>query len=201
MYFPKIARRTAYKTKKNGERYATYSAYYEEIAEDCQHRCVYCDVLVVEVGGESMNLDHFRPKNHFPELENDPCNLVLACPKCNQLKSDWWPEKDGTAQDGLNGFVDPFNEHLLDYFRIDEGGNLESLRKPSQYMIDLMALNRPTRRHIRRARSLRAAAFALFDQINAEISTLSTRPSDEVLVRLPILSDALVSIRQMLAEA
>lgn len=201
MYFPKIARRPAYKTKKNGEKYTTYSAYYDEIAEDCQHRCVYCDVLVAEVGGESMNLDHFRPQKHFPELENEPENLVLACPKCNQLKSDWWPEKDGNAKDGLNGFVDPFSEQLRTYFDVDERGSLNPLRQPSRYMIDMMALNRPTRCHIRRARSVKAAAFVLFDKINDEISVLLAQPTEEIKMRLPVLSNALVKIRRMLAEA
>jgi hypothetical protein len=201
MYFPAITRRLAYKTKIDGTKYASYSAYYDEIAQDCAHRCVYCDVLIAEVGGESMHLDHFRPQKYFPELGNDPCNLVLACPRCNQLKSDWWPEKEGTANGGLNGFVDPFKEPMLKYVDVDNAGNLRPLSHPSRYMIDLMALNRPTRRNIRRARAIKAKAYALFDHINGEIEALNSLSEDEMRLRVPILSDALRKIRIMLAEA
>lgn len=201
MYFPAISRRLAYKTKADGTKYAAYTAYYDEIAQDCAHRCVYCDVLIAEIGGESMHLDHFRPQKYFPELGNDPCNLVLACPRCNQLKSDWWPEKEGTANGGLNGFVDPFLQPMLNYVKVDSTGSLVSINNPSNYMISLMALNRPTRRNIRRARAIKAKAYELFDQINDEISNLILLPDDEMRLRIPVLSDALRTIRKMLAEA
>ncbi len=201
MYFPVISRRAAYMTKRDGTKYASYSVYYDEIAQDCAQRCVYCDVLIEEVGGESMHLDHFRPQKHFPELENDPCNLVLACPRCNQLKSDWWPEKEGTANGGLHGFVDPFEESMLKYFEVDDAGVLQPLSHPSKYMIGLMALNRPTRRNIRRARAVKAKAYALFDKINNEIELLASFSDDEMRLRIPVLCDALRKIRSMLAEA
>ena len=200
MYFPKIRRRTAYKVKKDGAAYLTYSAYYDEIAEDCQNRCVYCDVLVVEVGGESMNLDHFRPEKHFPELHAEPTNLVLSCPKCNQLKSDWWPEKQGTADGGKNGFVDPFSEHMLSYVKVDDSGFMTALRNPSQYMIDLMLLNRPTRQQIRRARKIRADTLSLMKTICDEIDAMDSYPVDHVRLRLPVISKALTDIRVILEK-
>lgn len=198
MYFPKMTRRAAYKVKENGEKYKTYSAYYDEIAEDCQNRCVYCDVLVKEVGGESMNLDHFRPQNHFPELGADPTNLVLSCAKCNQLKSDWWPEKDGTADGGRHGFVDPFAEHMLTYIRVEDDGAMASLKIPSQYMIDLMSLNRLTRKQIRRARRVRTEAFEVMNDLCNEINAISSKPVEEIRIRLPVLAQALHDIRKLL---
>lgn len=198
MYFPQIKRRSVYKVKKDGEKYLTYSAYYDEIAEDCQNRCVYCDVLAAEIGGESMNLDHFRPQKHFPELGAEPTNLVLSCPKCNQLKSDWWPEKDGTANGGQNGFVDPFSEHMLTYIKVENSGLMTSLKIPSQYMIDLMALNRPTRQQIRRSRKVRADAFQLMDSICCELIAMSAKPLSEIQPRLLVLSNALKDIRALL---
>jgi hypothetical protein len=198
MYFPEMMRRRNYKKKENGENYLTYSIYYDEIAEDCQYRCVYCDVMISELGGESMHLDHFCPQRHFAHLENDPMNLVLACPKCNQLKSDWWPEKDGTSQNGVNGFIDPFSSRRLDYFRVEESGLLVAIKPPSQYIIKLLALNRPTRCQIRRARRIKATAFKLLDQVIDEMARLSGASDLEIKEKLPILSNALAKIREML---
>lgn len=198
MYFPELVRRKNYKTKSDGKNYITYSTYYEEIAEDCQHRCVYCDVLIAELGGESMHLDHFRPQKHFLHLASDPTNLVLACPYCNQLKSDLWPEKDGTSENGVNGFVDPFGCRLLDYFQVEDGGALLPLQPPAQYIIGILALNRPTRKQIRRARLIKARAMGLLDQVQSEIINLAVANEAEIRQRLPVLSDALARIRDML---
>ena len=96
LFFPKLTRRDVFPMKANGEFYA-YTRYREEAAEDCQHRCVYCDAEADEVGGpEAMQLDHFRPES-FPEfahLINDPRNIHYACGRCNIWKSDWWPNDE-----------------------------------------------------------------------------------------------------------
>src|SRR6516225_5444715 len=111
MFFPILTRRGVYSVKADGSFYV-YSHYKTEISEDCQHRCVYCDVTANEVGGhEAMQLDHFRPES-FPEFEsliNDPRNLHYACGRCNLWKSDWWPARGSDAtHNGTEGFVDPF---------------------------------------------------------------------------------------------
>ena len=53
-FYPKITRRSTYSCKKNGENY-NYGHYRQEIRQDCLERCVYCDILENECGGEELN--------------------------------------------------------------------------------------------------------------------------------------------------
>src|SRR6266478_6822060 len=92
-FFPLLKRRDPYEKKDTGE-YYHYTHYRVVIAEDCQGRCVYCDVHEDEIGGrECMELDHFRPYSitEFNHLEHNPLNLHHSCRRCNLLKSNHWP--------------------------------------------------------------------------------------------------------------
>ena len=111
LFFPMLRRRKQYRTKRDGEHFADYHRYRQEIREDCLGRCVYCDLHEHEFSGQkSMQLDHFRPEVKFPYLANDPHNLVWACGPCNRGKWNRWPalETDDTFVDD-EGFIDPFN--------------------------------------------------------------------------------------------
>jgi len=169
LFFPVLIRRSDYQGKGNGKK-SRYGDFQTEIEEDCQRRCAYCDITLAEHGFEGMQLDHFRPKSLFPKLEHDPTNLVLACPRCNRLKWHHWPA--GTAggsfsHDGVSGFVDPFEVDRLEYFVVDDTGELAALKPPSSYMIGLMKLNRKARTQVRRLRHIRE-----------EVRTLSARLAD-----------------------
>ena len=150
MFFPSLARRDQYVTKPNGDYYADYHHYEQEITEDCQQRCVYCDITMMENGGEGMQLDHFRPQKHFIDLGSDPLNLVLSCAGCNRLKSAHWPMgKTNGSHDGVSGFVDPFAEDRTLVFEVSKTGAVTAIKGPGHYMIELLHLNRPSRSAIR----------------------------------------------------
>ena len=83
LFFPALARRSKYVGKGEGKE-SRYSDYKSEVEEDCKQRCIYCDILLSELGFEGMVIDHFRPTKHYPDLKHNPYNLVLSCPKCNQ---------------------------------------------------------------------------------------------------------------------
>ena len=158
MFFPTLTRRGAYSVKANGSFYV-YSYYKAEIAEDCQHRCVYCDAKADEVGGhEAMQLDHFRPES-FPEFEhlvNDPRNLHYACGRCNLWKSDWWPARGSNAtHNGTEGFIDPFTENRQSFFLVNADGSISPLQAPARYMIRLLRLDREFLRKTRELRILK----------------------------------------------
>jgi hypothetical protein len=158
LFFPALTRRDAYSLKSNGEFYA-YSHYREEVAEDCQHRCVYCDAEANEVGGpEAMQLDHFRPESYpeFAHLINDPRNIHYACARCNLWKSNWWPARGSdNTHNGTDGFVDPFSEDRRSYFEITTDGTIKPLRAPAVYMIGLLRLDREFLRKLRELRILK----------------------------------------------
>ena len=151
LFFPKIERRSNYSTKSNGEYYRDYKHYHVEIAEDCNNRCVYCDIKENEIGFEGFVLDHFRPQVHFPDLISNPKNLVLSCPKCNILKSDHWAIDIECAEthNGICGFLDPFIESRLYYFSIEEDGNLICIKPLAKYLEKIFLLNRYSRKKVR----------------------------------------------------
>ena len=176
LFYPIIERRDAYKRTNQGKFYSDYREYYNEIETDCQKCCVYCDVSLDEIGGEGMQLDHFRPKTipEFESLSNDPNNLLLSCPKCNRLKSNHWPAdvSADTTCDGDCGFIDPFKENRKDYFEIENTGGIRDKKSPSKYMIQLLKLDRIARRQVRRKRILRAEIEWITDKLSAKIDEI-----------------------------
>lgn len=148
LYFPRLERRKTYST------FSAYREYRQEIREDCQGRCVYCDAHENEIGGaESMTLDHFRPKDKFGHLAHDPSNLVWSCQTCNRNKSNYWPAI-GTTSTFVKrgGFVDPFTEDMHEYFSIEASGELIPLKRPARYLIQTLKLNRQGVKVLREAR-------------------------------------------------
>lgn len=169
LYFPDLNRQLVTQYYKNGstEFYATYNCKhnYNNIALDCQYRCVYCDVHVDECGGEKFSLDHFRPQNIFGEkfdgvLNTHPFNLHLSCQKCNVLKSDDWKgcvqTQNGETYLLKKGYIDRFQVDASDYFDVNEMGQIVSINDegPGDYMIKRLLLNRTNRVHIRKLREV-----------------------------------------------
>lgn len=79
-------------------------------------RCMYCS------GSESSNLEHFKPKAVFPELALTWENFLWICWLCNHNKDADFPL---AADDKL---INPLEEKVWNFFRIDEKGNLAPRR-------------------------------------------------------------------------
>ncbi|ENM5833356.1 HNH endonuclease [Vibrio metoecus] len=182
LYFPVLNRQlvTQYYKKGSKEFYATYNCQhnYENVALDCQNRCVYCDVHVDECGGEKFSLDHFRPKNIFGEkfdgiLNTHPFNLHLSCQKCNVLKSDDWKgceeTQDGETYLSKKGYIDRFQVDASDYFDVNDMGQIVSINDegPGDYMIGRLLLNRTNRVHIRKLREVKLKIDRIKDLLAA----------------------------------
>jgi hypothetical protein len=163
LFFRLLVRRDKYSRPSDVEHYAYayYRAnYHHEIAEDCADRCVYCDAHEDDVGGrEAMQIDHFRPHGlpAFEHLKDVPENFHHSCARCNNWKRAKWPSTDPTAShDGLVGFIDPFADDRSLYFEVLHDGELRALHPVGNYLIKLLALNRPFLRLLRLRRLLRA---------------------------------------------
>lgn len=202
MHFPQISRRSNYKKTRTGNNYSNYREYLAEITQDCKNRCVYCDITLLEMGGEGMHLDHFQPRRHFPELATAPTNLVIACPRCNALKSDWWPAATGECNDGTHGFIDPFDPQKYDYFWVDDLGVIQVKKAPYGYMIDLMTLNRPSRLAVRRHRIVGERAAKLLNELTAESRAIFDREDDlnQHRTRLKAIHDAMFKLNKMIND-
>jgi hypothetical protein len=159
IFFPLLKRQDSYPIKPDGSFYI-YTYYREHIAQDCAHRCVYCDALADEVGGaEAMQLDHFRPESfdEFGHLINNPRNLHYACGRCNLLKSNHWPARGIDApHNGKDGFIDPFDDDRLAYFEISLNGEIRAIKSPATYVIRLLRLDREFLRKLRELRILKS---------------------------------------------
>lgn len=145
---------------------SNYQNNYPKIAEDCKHRCVYCDATIRECGGEPFSLDHFRPQNIFANkfngiLINSPFNLHLSCQKCNVLKSNDWKGCTKTINGPTfingKGYIDRFNNNILEFITLNNDGRLFPTtykQGPGKYMINRLHLNRPNRVYLRKKRAV-----------------------------------------------
>ena len=100
--------------------------------------CAYCEEYC------KGDVDHFRPKARYPHLVYEWTNWVLACPTCNNSKSDKWPS---------GGYVDPcartrraqpeayfvFDTHI--YHIVPRPGLSPRRRKKAEQMIADLKLN------------------------------------------------------------
>ena len=70
----------------------------EALIRDFGLLCAYCEQpCQLPTRSRKLNeaeIEHFGPRDKFPELWLDWLNLVLACRRCNQKKSGEWPEGD-----------------------------------------------------------------------------------------------------------
>jgi len=101
---------------------AKYGAYKDELQEDFNFRCGYCDDLD-EYRNAFYEIDHFVPKGHLVTMkENTYANLVYTCRYCNNAKSNTFPTKDeNTHNDGVNGFTDPCHADYDKQFERERG--------------------------------------------------------------------------------
>ena len=68
----------------------------QELARDFQGLCAYCEQPCTaptrEHTFEEESIDHYRPRQRFPQLSLDWSNLVYSCRRCNLAKANKWPE-------------------------------------------------------------------------------------------------------------
>ena len=83
-------------------------------------------------------IEHFKPKSKYPDLENNYQNLILSCSTCNNKKRDDWPSGNVNltiSKDGSRGYVDPatpeYDQHLV---RTEEG-SIIGITEVGKYMV------------------------------------------------------------------
>ena len=119
-----------------------------KLGERSGGNCWYCERRCdgeSEDAAKSPTVDHFRPRNRFPELAYSWVNWVFSCHRCNQEKGGDWPE---------TGYVDPSaadeRERPEIYFDCDAdtgeiipiAGLTSEARARAQRTIDDLGLNR-----------------------------------------------------------
>nr|WP_294839891.1 hypothetical protein [uncultured Methylotenera sp.] len=129
---------------------------------------------------------------------------IHSCSKCNRWKSSHWPinKSLGISHNGKIGFVDPFIESRLNYFNVDLKGELESINGPSEYLIELLHLNRPSRVLIRRNRLLSCRVLAILDFADSSMLQATQLlgmgyPANQVAEKLNLARSAIKEIREI----
>lgn len=127
-----------------GEFRKTNSSNKKYLVNDFEHRCAYCDDLdSISVGGcEQYHVEHFAPKEKFPELKFQYDNLLYACPYCNRSKNDDWPSDDPSVNVvGNQGYIDPCTKEYYKHLdRDEETGNIIFKTELGKYMYNKMKL-------------------------------------------------------------
>ena len=114
------------------------------LAADFSHRCAYCDDLDSMAGGyKSYHVEHFAPKEKFPDLEFTYENLLYSCPFCNCSKNDDWVGSDASESvKGDCGYVSPCNADYQKHLdRNCQTGEIIPKTALGQYMYYHLNLN------------------------------------------------------------
>ena len=130
-----------------------YADYREDLRHDFWYTCAYCSLAESEATGIRFEIDHYWPKEHFPQLQARYENLYYACGKCNGYKSDYFPNE--RAKSRGHRFVKVDEESPLDHVTAD-GDRLEPRTSVGEFNIHKLNLNR---RALRRLRELRRRMY------------------------------------------
>lgn len=130
-----------------GEKWITNRTNKKYLAIDFKNRCAYCDDLDKYNGGyRAYHVEHFAPKEKFPDLEYVYDNLLYACPYCNNSKSDKWPsDRADVNVVGDAGFLDPCCEAYYDNLHRKDDGSIGYSTDLGEYIFN--ELNLGLKRH------------------------------------------------------
>lgn len=97
-------------------------------------KCTYCGI------GEISSMDHFVPKNNYPEYAVHPYNLVLCCATCNSKKGELFKE------DGQLIFFNPYFDEEIKSLKLDFKYNKEK----KVFDIEIELIDETYKKHIMR---------------------------------------------------
>ncbi len=157
-------------TRTCTKNYSDYHRYKENLRQDFQHRCAYCNLLDSQVT-TPFEIDHFIPKKEFedqwPELLTLYSNLVYSCKKCNLAKSNQYAG-DLSKREIINDFFyDPVQTDYGEVFYRDEFGRICSDDKKGRDMINRLELYRPIHNFAWLCELAKSALDKLTDKINS----------------------------------
>jgi hypothetical protein len=97
-----------------GKELKDYKRYKNSLVSDFKNRCGYTYCFDFWFGGHTnFQIDHFKPKSLYPDLETKYSNLVYSCSFINRAKSN----DDGS-------YIDPCDVDYNQHFYRDELGNI-----------------------------------------------------------------------------
>jgi uncharacterized protein (TIGR02646 family) len=125
--------------------------------------CAYCGKKLHS--NIDANIEHFKPKSIYPELEFEWSNLLLSCRECNVIKSNKFP----IDENGSSILLNPNKDDLSKHIKQSKNGILEGISDRGKAMIEMLKLNRESLIEQR-----------MLKMINMDISKEGVIPPDEV---------------------
>lgn len=120
------------------KQYKSYKTYKKYLRAEFSKQCVYCRMPDGMRGSDSFGVDHYRPKEKFPELAVAYENLFYACSACNSRKGDYWP----SAEESTRGvFVPNPCDHKMGAHARYRIARVEGRSVAGKWLIELMQLN------------------------------------------------------------
>jgi uncharacterized protein (TIGR02646 family) len=146
---------------------------HEALLAEQGHVCCYCGRRINVMDS---HIEHFRPREHYPELELEFSNLHASCLRATTVRQSLHcgHAKGSAFDEALH--ISPLSEDCEDRFTYTLDGSTitaDSRDAAAPYMIDLLRLNVPFLR-TRRAEALIGAFDNAFiaDATNAELRAL-----------------------------
>lgn len=144
---PEVKQKLTDEFKADNKKTVWNKPYIRNALLDMSHnKCCYCESLVGH-GHKEMHIDHYKPKNLYPDLVVDWDNLLPSCPHCNKGKSD--------HNTGIEPIINPTTDNPKDYLYLksfryySKSRELNSLGKMT---IDVLNLNDSSKNVIERYR-------------------------------------------------
>ncbi|MCB1035454.1 MAG: HNH endonuclease [Acidobacteria bacterium] len=137
----------------------------QDLRKEFNCKCVYCCMPDGFGTLDSFGVDHYLPKSlpQYAHLELVYSNLFYACNRCNQLKSNRDPKKDG------HFIPNPCDHRMADYVQY-AGIDVVYRNRKGEYFIDALRLNEEERLRVRdRITDYIAAVVQALDLTGARI--------------------------------
>lgn len=97
-------------------------------------KCAFCESVLAVTS--SLQIEHFRPKKHYPQFAFQWTNWLPACPTCNNKKASHFPMREGVPS-----LVDPATEEPGEFLGFSDQF-ISARNQRGAETIDLVALNR-----------------------------------------------------------
>ncbi len=125
------------KRRSNPRLVSRYSEYKDDLREDFNCRCGYCDDEDKWMGGKGFfQIDQFVPRKHLKTIsDKEYSNLIYSCFFCNNSKRSDWPTNDENMHNnGREGYIDVcLSEYDAQFYR-DSGGEIFPNTDIGEYM-------------------------------------------------------------------
>lgn len=149
------------------------------LIRDSHEKCIYCESAPRHVAPG--DVEHIKPKRHFPDLVVDWENLGFVCPECNTAKGDYF--------DNTEPVVDPYNEDPAEFIRFggpmvfEQPGNGRGIVTIRKLELDRPELLERRAEHLRDLQNLMNSWAAMpegpaKDQLAEDIQAASNEPAE-----------------------